>query len=747
MSDQWDQFPDAHAQTAPKPQPTPAGMDPEVYRSTLEHLVNTGATDEQIGNFIKSAGFDPETQVMGLKAARDYRAQGGQGHIQVLPTVAPTISHAQDPWEQFPDADHPHGTLDTLGMGVRSIGRGLADIPDALAAGGQFLNPLNHILPNETDPRTGQPYAAPPMANMAVDKTADAVGLARPVTSGEHLADAVIRGASGGAVTGEMGAVPIIARAMSGAGAGGASELARQHDVGPVGQIAAGLAGGLAGGAPVAAAGRAVDAMAPVAERELSPTMQAFDRRAVPALPADVGGVGTQMATAATRSTLGGIPIHEAAQQSIEAARNARGRIAAMIGTPAADAYTAGEAAKRGAQGFLDSSQATAERLYNAIPIAPTRPAVLGNTKAALDDLTRGLESNPELSAIVSDPKIQRIADAIKGKTVEVPTGVVDANGQPITRTVQQGGQLSWNDLKDFRSYIGEKAGAQALQSDTPTAKLKALYGALSDDMKATAEAEGPKALSAFNRANNFYRARQQRISDVIEPILGKDGNQTAEQAFRTIQSWSGDKGSFVRTAQALRSMPEEEANTVRATIFDKLGNAAPGQQNAAGEVFSPSTFLTQWNKIPAKTKAVLFPGDQYQKDIGDLVTIAEAQKNAQKFANTSGTALSMHMAPAGIASTAAFFHNPLAGLASLGAQFGAGKLLANPAFARWLASSVKKPNAAAQLAHVNKLTNLAVRQPVIANDVLQLQERLAQAFAQYPQPLAAQPAEQGGGQ
>jgi hypothetical protein len=69
--------------------------------------------------------------------------------------------------------------------------------------------------------------------------------------------------------------------------------------------------------------------------------------------------------------------------------------------------------------------------------------------------------------------------------------------------------------------------------------------------------------------------------------------------------------------------------------------------------------------------------------------------------------------------------------------QVGAGKLLASPKFARWLASAPKKPNAAAQLAHINRLTRIATANPVIANDVLGLQERLAKAFTQ--QPVAAQ--------
>ena len=755
--DPYAAYADPVPQGAPNPQATPTGMDAEVYRATLEHLVNTGATRDHILAYAQQAGY-PEEALRGLDEAITYRDQGGKGHIPVLPTVQqpPQISHAPqqtetDPYAVYADpVQPPHDWKDELGIGARAVGRGLGSVLDL-----GFL-PVEAMLSLSGEKGLGM-YADD------ADSLANSAGLAAPVTNGEKLASKAIEGATGALATGGIGAgigklaagttagrvgaalaESPIASALSGGAAGGASEYARQNGAGAGGQLAAGLAGGLGAGGLIAGGGKLADALSTSVDngtRTLSPVAQAFERQNVPALAADVGGTGTRMATAAANTTLGGIPLREAAEKSIEMARAARDRIAAAIGKPAGDATAAGSAAQSGVKTFLQSSAQKGNQLYEAIPIDGAANAQLSNTKQALSNITAGLKSNPELSAVISDPRMQRIADAIQGKAVQEPTGILDAAGNPIMREVQKGGALSWQDLKDFRSYVGEKAGAQALQSDIPQAKLKALYGALSDDMKATAEAQGPKALAAFNRANSFWRARATRIENVVTPILGKDLAKTPEAAFRQLESWAGDKGSFVRTAQALRTMPADEADTIRATIFNKLGNAHAGAQNGAGEIFSPATFITQWNRLPANAKAVLFPGKQYQQDISDLVTIADAQKAAGKFANTSGTGMAMHMAP-GIGTAMALFHNPMALLAAGGAQYSVGKMLANPKFARWLASSVDKPNPAAQLAHINRLTAIATANPVIANDVLALQERLAHAFTG-AQPIAAEPAQQ----
>lgn len=457
------------------------------------------------------------------------------------------------------------------------------------------------------------------------------------------------------------------------------------------------------------------------------------ERQGIDYLPADVpGATKTRFATALSGVTLGGIPLADAAEKTIASARAARDRIAEGLGF-ATDATGAGQAAQRGANTFINATEKRGGDLYEAIPISGERPATLSNTRSALANLNAGLESNPELSALISDPRLKAYEQAFAGKTENVPTGILDADGNPITRQITKGGSLSWQDLKAFRTYIGEKAGSPSLQSDTSQKALKGLYAALSQDMAATASAEGPKALKAFNRANQYWRGRQARIEGVLTDILGKDGLKGAQPSFEAIERLAKMKGGDpIKLAKTLRSMPQEEADTVRATILGKMGNTSAGRQDMSGEVFSPSDFATHWNSMSDRAKSILFQGE-HRAAIDDLVRVMDGMKASSKFANVSKTSLGS----SAFATLSSGWLNPILPIALGSAQFGIGKLLARPAFAKWLAAAPKKPNPAAQLAHINKLGAIARAEPAIAANVFDLQERLAKAFAS-PTSLAA---------
>lgn len=375
----------------------------------------------------------------------------------------------------------------------------------------------------------------------------------------------------------------------------------------------------------------------------------------------------------------------------------------------------------------MDETASRGGKLYDAIPIKGDDAAVINGTKATLADLNRGLKSNAELSALVSDPRLQAYQRAFEGSTEQVPIGLLDSNGNPMTRTVQRGGGLSWQDLKSFRSYVGELAGKPSLQNDTSQGKLKALYSALSQDMEATALQKGPRALTAFRRANDYWRGRENRIGEVITPLLGKKMDATSEGAFKTIQNWAKEGNpDFSKVARLFRSLPEDEANTVRASILTRLGMVSKGRQDETSEVFSPSDFLTHWNDLDKRAKGVLFQG-QHAKDLDDIAKVAAGMKASSRYANTSKTGIAV----GATGTVSAAMEGILTGGLTIAAQIGSGLLLGNPAFAKWLAALARKPGPSAALAHIERLDKLARSNPQIASDVLEFQEKVAQQFAQ----------------
>ncbi|MES2904005.1 MAG: hypothetical protein V4696_07455 [Pseudomonadota bacterium] len=443
----------------------------------------------------------------------------------------------------------------------------------------------------------------------------------------------------------------------------------------------------------------------------------------VPVMRADVpGSTGSQIATALADRTAFGGRVTRARDAGAEALGNQVDNVANRFGA-VGDNAAAGDAAREGAQEFVATSQTRVGRLYDAIPIDGAADAVLDSTRSAFSDIDSRFASNPELQAAMRDSRLSRWQQAL-------------ANGG-----------LSWDDLKAFRTSIGETIEGPVLSEGTSRQSMRRLYSALSDDMEATARAQGPRALGAFRQANRAAQERFDAIDNVITPILGRDGQRGGEAVFNRLQAWANERtGDHVRLGRFMRSIPEENANAVRASMISRLGEAAPGQQNATGGLFSPNTFLTNWNRLSDRAKAVLFDGEHRQA-LDDLATLASGMREGRRFSNASESSRAT-IATASIGTAGA---SVLAGpgamiLASgnLAGQYGLSRMMASPRSARWLAALVKKPNPAAQRAHIQRLTALARSEPAIATDILGLQTRLLEAFGQ-PQRLAADGTSQGG--
>lgn len=718
------QQPQAQPEAAPTDQ-VPPPPDPEAqraeYRNHIQGMIEGDADIGAIEDYIRSKGVDPG-HVTGLRQAIALHKLGYRPNV----TLAGLVSGKSAPQTDItPETTAPDTSLlHNLGIAGKGFVDGVLDLNDLMPWGNGVANRL-----------TGAPSASE-----LFDAWLESKGAAQPQTSGQRIEESGARAVGGAAPLGGLGVVPATINAVSAAAGGAASQYAREQGAGPTTQLAAGLGAGLGTGGVLTAGRRSLGQA--LGHRVDSPIVQTFDRAGVDPLLPYVGGTGSRMASSVTHMSLGGIPLSAAAERTVEQAKAFRDRIASGMGA-IKDGYGAGRAAQSGATAAVDRYASRASNLYNAIPINPEQPAVLNGTKAALADVNAGLPSNPDLSQIIADPRMQRIQAAINGSTEQVPTGVLDADGNPVTRAVQQGGKLSWQDIKAFRTYVGEKLNGLAFQNDTSQGALKRLYGGLSQDMEATARAQGPAALAAFQRANTYYRASQQRIQQVLTPILGKSNDGGAQSAFNQIQSWATNKGETANAARLIRSLPEEDAATVRATLFSRLGNANPGQQNAAGDAFSLPSFMTHWSSMDPRAKTALFPPES-RTAIDDMVAVAERMRNSDKYANFSHTGMVGNAAGHATAVGGAIATlNPLlflaTGLTAAG-EYGAGKMLASPGFARWATSLAKKPNPPAVLAHINRLSAVAASNPGVANEVLQLQERLARAFTQQPLAAAASP-------
>jgi hypothetical protein len=662
------------------------------------------------------------------------------------------------------------GALDTLTFGLPQKAGAVVAGTEAALKGGSFGDAYHDMLDHNNGvvaaDEAEHPYyriAGQLVGGLGIPAGMEGVGL-RAGTDALH-AGATMQEARAAATAAVRNRLAITGGGFGAAHGAGSADNIPDAIKGAATEGALGATGGLALGAagqvldPFIQAARVAARSAPVSANEAydlaARRVGAFTGKGpVDYIPADrPDALPSQWATSLSSLTLGGIPLATAAQKVVDSAKGARDAIAAKIGNfrtnegGSADTIYAGQRLQRGAQAFLNQSEKRAGDLYEAIPIASDRPAVLTNTRKALSDLTQGFTSNDALSKLWADnPRLRATLEALTPEKTPIFKDGLAGGGGGATGATQIGtafkdGALSWNDMKRFRSIVGRIIGKPGLESDgDQLAALRGLYAGLSEDMRATAQGAGPAAEKAFDRANSYFAGRQKRISDTLAPIFGKNLDASPEDAYRALLGWSKQQGGdFAAVARTIRSLPEDDANTVRATVLNSLGKVSKGRQDQTGSVFSPSDFVTHWNDLGDRAKSVLFQGPA-RKAIDDLVTVAAGMKASTKFANTSKTGIAIgasEMASHAVAS-------PLTLPFSIIGQLGSGYLLGKPAVARWLTAYIKKPNAAAALAQVQKLSALAKTDPAIADDVLQVQQHLASAFAQAPMKAAAQPDRQG---
>ena len=443
-----------------------------------------------------------------------------------------------------------------------------------------------------------------------------------------------------------------VARRVATEGAAyGAAYGAGSADGGPGERLTGALEGGVTGGLLGAGLGYVGSKVAPalydarVAARALPADPipdaalvgQAADRQGIAILPQDVGGRGIIRSTqGAAQSPFGAKVVGQAADRLYDSFGGRVGELAGdapapvdagnVVGARAADSATraaaaadrssqavqdavatptdstgAGQLIQRGVSRFMDDTADKASELYQAVPIAADQPAQLGTTRRLLNDLTSEWASNPKLGALFQNGRLSGYLDALTPNATKADTGLLDAAGKPITRDVTEGGSLNWQDLSEFRTRVGDMLANPRLDEKIAPRQLNALYGALTTDMKATAQAAGPNALARWTRANNFYDGRMKRINDTFSMVLGARKDATPNEAYSAVQSMlkPGSTGNAAAFSRIMRSMSPEDASTVRASI---VNDARGGRQ------FDPDAFAKSWGQLSERGKSALLP-------------------------------------------------------------------------------------------------------------------------------------------
>ena len=259
---------------------------------------------------------------------------------------------------------------------------------------------------------------------------------------------------------------------------------------------------------------------------------------------------------------------------------------------------------------------------------------------------------------------------------------------------------LSWQNIDMLRKLVGRNTKGQFAAGQHDPGAYKQLYGAILDDMGVAADQTSPLANKAFRNARRYWKAADEVGENLEREIL----NKKPEKLFNALFA-----GNLTEIAIAKKASDPDVWKGVQAAVAQRLGRAAPGQQDAAGDVFSPITFLTNYNKIrriSSKPLKLLFgEAGQYRgidTELQKLAVIAERLKSTARWGNPSGTNRAMQLidmlkTPAVVLGSAVSFGTigmPWEAIAGLGGIYTTGRLWTNKAFLNWLVRGEKvRPN------------------------------------------------------
>ena len=467
-------------------------------------------------------------------------------------------------------------------------------------------------------------------------------------------------------------------QAVSTATGSGASGTVREQGGTQGQQLAAGLLGGLSPGVAGAGAGAAVRGV--VRGRDGAQMQRTIEDFAALGATPSVGQASGNRLLQGAENLLAGGPtsagvMNRFAERQADSIGQGLQRRADSLSRNAS-AERAGRAIERGVDTFAGNTNATKRALYwQADQFIPEQtPVQLQNTWREVVDLTTPTAGATATTSALIQPTILRLRENL---AADLAAG---------------GGNIPYSALKRIRSDIGEAiSNSSPLNPTSDIRELRRLYAALSRDMEAAAQAQGPEAVRSARRANNYTRAVADRLEQVRRVV---DKNGGPERVFNAVMSGTRDGGTTLRAV--MQSLPKEGQQALTAAVIRRMGLATPGAQDAAGDAFSAATFLTNWNRVSPEAKRALFDrhGAAFSRDMDRIARVADNIKQGSRvFANPSGTANRAAAMTYGAALVGSMFTGGTAGIVASGV--GANLLarwLTNPNVVRRLAQTTQAP-------------------------------------------------------
>ena len=438
-----------------------------------------------------------------------------------------------------------------------------------------------------------------------------------------------------------------------------------------------------------------------------------------PSAAVATGGKGLgRVEAAVSQSAAGGQVLEEQAEQVVKQTSKAVNKFVTKIGEPKTK-QGAGDVIKRAAARSAERFEFKQEKIYGE-----AFDLIGGDTSVGVEAIKK-----------LKEDMIIEMADAPRSLEPALKTALDKIHGI-IADAGEEG--IKFGALRRIRTAIGKDLATPQLtgSSGAQNEAMKRVYGALTQDLSESAANVSTKAAQKLKAADRFTRMWMNTAKDTMEKIVRFDAD---EKAFKFALNSGRDGGSALTRMK--RHFTKEEWDVVSASVLNQLGNATPGMQDAAGDVFSINTFMTNWNRLAQEAKDALFGSAEnkvMRQSLDDLVEVIGELRNIKRYANVSNTSGSIHtllalnaLGASGGALATGDVEG--AGLGTIATVSGtilaprlAAKLLTNPSFVTWLSTPVKE-GVSSVPAHIGRLSAISEANPEIKEEIDEFMKILSQ--------------------
>jgi hypothetical protein len=274
-------------------------------------------------------------------------------------------------------------------------------------------------------------------------------------------------------------------------------------------------------------------------------------------------------------------------------------------------------------------------------------------------------------------PETKRVFDDLASRQAAAASELNEPALRLVRDALDRQGGLTFQGLADLRTQIGHLIDGTIMPAPgTPMPALKRLYGALSEDLRASANRlGGDRAVQALDRANgiaSMVAERRQALADIV----GAKGDEAPEVVISRLLRLADGRGGKGDAASLLK------ARRVLGDDWDAVSGAAIRQLGQEGDTFSVRKFLTRYENLSPNGRQLLFRSsgkDNLADSLDNLALLSRKFDELARMGNPSGTG----NVEAVIASITGMFIHPLHALQTIGGGWLIAQALARPLTAK----------------------------------------------------------------